>query len=164
MELLSDMEYFFATIESRKKAILEYQAQERLERQRLRPIKKPSWSKAAAERYNMMFSQQGGICAICRRQETAKGIHGRIRRLSTDHCHNSGQIRGLLCGRCNAGLGYFQDNTESLKKAILYLEKSHEVPEVRVSATTTDTERDRILPTGPHTWLLTQRGRFNDGR
>lgn len=142
MELISGMEYFFALIESRKKAILEYQAAVRLEQQRLRPVSKPNRSKAAAGRYNTIFSQQNGVCAICGRPETAKGIHGRIRRLATDHCHSSGKIRGLLCGRCNSGIGYFQDNTESLKEAVKYLEKHNEVPKVRVSDTQTDNKGD----------------------
>lgn len=41
-----------------------------------------------------------------------------------DHCHTSMIIRGLLCQRCNIGLGQFKDNKESLARAIKYLEDS----------------------------------------
>ena len=41
-----------------------------------------------------------------------------------DHCHDSKQIRGILCGHCNTGLGAFKDNTDVLKRAIHYLQKS----------------------------------------
>jgi len=38
-----------------------------------------------------------------------------------DHCHSTGKVRGVLCSRCNVGLGHFKDNTESLQTAIEYL-------------------------------------------
>ena len=38
-----------------------------------------------------------------------------------DHCHNSHEHRGWLCGTCNQGLGNFQDNPDLLQKAITYL-------------------------------------------
>jgi len=41
--------------------------------------------------------------------------------LSVDHNHLTGEIRGLLCQRCNQGLGSFLENPEILNKAILYL-------------------------------------------
>lgn len=42
--------------------------------------------------------------------------------LDVDHDHETGEIRGLLCSRCNGGLGLFCDNPSLLKKAIAYLE------------------------------------------
>lgn len=70
------------------------------------------------EKYDEMFYSQDGCCAIC-------GIHqsNLKRRLSTDHCHVTKNIRGLLCVSCNTGLGSFKDNIETLQKAIEYLQK-----------------------------------------
>jgi len=39
-----------------------------------------------------------------------------------DHCHSTGKIRGLLCFHCNRALGMFKDSTDTLTKAIKYLE------------------------------------------
>lgn len=41
--------------------------------------------------------------------------------LHVDHCHKKGTIRGLLCQKCNTGLGFFLDSTKLLKKATIYL-------------------------------------------
>lgn len=68
------------------------------------------------DRYNEMYSQQEGKCAICSRHsdEFVKG-------LCVDHCHVTGKVRGLLCGSCNTALGSFTDNTNTMQKAIDYI-------------------------------------------
>lgn len=65
-----------------------------------------------------MLARQGGVCAIC----GSAGPDSRGFRPHIDHCHKSGKVRGVLCGRCNAGLGSFCDNTATLRAAIAYLE------------------------------------------
>jgi len=70
--------------------------------------------------YEAMFTVQRGVCAICGRPETSR----RYKTLSVDHCHTTGQIRGLLCSACNRALGLFQDNQYSLQNAINYLKGS----------------------------------------
>jgi hypothetical protein len=72
------------------------------------------------EDYERLFNHQGGLCAICGRSEKAK-IHGKIKSLAVDHCHTTGKIRGLLCHRCNLGLGWFDDNVLLLRHAATYL-------------------------------------------
>jgi ribosomal protein L37E len=62
-----------------------------------------------------LMLQQKGVCAICGQTEPSG------KRLAVDHCHVNGTVRGLLCQNCNLGLGYFQDNTERMEKAIMYL-------------------------------------------
>lgn len=68
------------------------------------------------EEYNTLFTKQGGVCAICKGTES---INGRL--MAVDHCHTTGKVRGILCSHCNRALGFFKDNTESLKAAIRYL-------------------------------------------
>jgi hypothetical protein len=69
------------------------------------------------EDYNEMFSAQDGKCAIC-----SGGPNGE-KRLCVDHCHSTGKVRGLLCDKCNVGLGRFNDDLALLEKAIEYLKK-----------------------------------------
>ena len=69
------------------------------------------------EQYLKMFEAQKGCCAICKKQSLQKSG-----RLAIDHCHITGAVRGLLCVKCNAGLGMLKDNIDLLKSAIVYLE------------------------------------------
>lgn len=65
-----------------------------------------------------LFNSQGRVCAICKTPTpNVKGFW------STDHDHITNEIRGILCGKCNTGIGYLQDSTEILKSAIEYLNK-----------------------------------------
>ncbi len=70
------------------------------------------------EDYNRMFVNQKGFCATCGRHQTEVG-----KTLQVDHCHKTGQVRGLLCFTCNAALGNVKDNTNTLKNMIKYLEE-----------------------------------------
>lgn len=72
------------------------------------------------EKYEHLFTIQNGRCAICGKQETAV-LKEKVIRLAVDHNHQTGKIRGLLCGRCNTALGLFQNNINILKQAIDYL-------------------------------------------
>ena len=64
-----------------------------------------------------MLEAQGNACAICRKP---LGVHGKD--TLVDHCHNSSVVRGLLCRKCNTGLGMFNDSVETLERAARYLE------------------------------------------
>jgi hypothetical protein len=75
------------------------------------------------ERIAGLEVEQEGLCAICGKPETAQGKHSVVKSLAVDHDHETGEIRGLLCSRCNNGIGHFGDNVELMKKAIEYLEK-----------------------------------------
>lgn len=71
--------------------------------------------------YEQMLIAQGYVCAICHEPETARANNGRVRRLAVDHCHETGQVRGLLCHKCNRLLGDFSDNPDRLHQAAEYL-------------------------------------------
>jgi hypothetical protein len=74
--------------------------------------------------YNKMFQEQNGVCAICGQPETKIDKQkNKLRVLSVDHNHTTGQIRGLLCDRCNLGIAFFKDNAEILLNASMYLNK-----------------------------------------
>lgn len=69
------------------------------------------------EEYDRMDAEQEGRCAICGKAcRTGK-------RLGVDHCHETGDVRGLLCRTCNAGLGQFGDSLDMLRSAVEYLTK-----------------------------------------
>lgn len=72
-----------------------------------------------------MHKQQKGLCAICNSPESRK-LNGAVAHLVVDHCHETGKVRGLLCHKCNTGLGHVEKR-EWLLKAIVYLEASQEV-------------------------------------
>ena len=67
--------------------------------------------------YDRLWARQVGRCAVCRREPGAK----KLDRLHVDHDHASGRVRGLLCGRCNVGLGAFGDDAERMRAAALYV-------------------------------------------
>jgi hypothetical protein len=68
---------------------------------------------------------QNGVCAICRKPETyTHHMTKKIANMAVDHCHVTGKIRGLLCHKCNHGLGKFGDDVSLLRKALAYLESS----------------------------------------
>ena len=79
------------------------------------------WASAIKSRYgitardfNSMQTAQGGACAICR-QPPKRG------RLHIDHCHETGKVRGLLCGPCNRMLGLAADRPAILDAGAAYL-------------------------------------------
>jgi hypothetical protein len=70
------------------------------------------------EAYSAMVAKQHNRCPICLRVPAAD------ERLAVDHDHQTGAIRGLLCGPCNRALGGFGDDLPRLRRATAYLERS----------------------------------------
>jgi hypothetical protein len=60
--------------------------------------------KLTPEMYDIIWAFQYGVCYACDQPEPVKG-----RRLSVDHDHTTGAIRGLLCSRCNPLLGKIEN-------------------------------------------------------
>lgn len=72
--------------------------------------------------FEQMMTKQNGVCAICLKPETRKNNTGlAITKLSVDHCHETGKVRGLLCNSCNIAMGKFYDNPLLLRAALKYL-------------------------------------------
>lgn len=66
--------------------------------------------------YHSMVTAQNGRCALC-----GQLPEDRYGALCVDHDHATGEVRDLLCRRCNRGLGFFLDDPGLLSKAMTYL-------------------------------------------
>ena len=66
--------------------------------------------------YQFMLEKQGGVCAICKKTCSSG------KSLAIDHDHDTDEVRGLLCGKCNRGLGIFNDSSHILLVAAKYLQ------------------------------------------
>lgn len=71
--------------------------------------------------WDAMFVKQNGICAICGNPES-RTYKGNPVRLAVDHDHKTGEIRQLLCYRCNSVIGFVDDDIDLLRKIESYLE------------------------------------------
>ena len=60
----------------------------------------------------------GSQCQICGKRPTLNKAN------AVDHCHVTGEVRGILCHSCNMGIGYFKDDIDLLKAAINYLARN----------------------------------------
>lgn len=82
--------------------------------------------KITQEQYNELYNRQNGRCSICNKEETNKHQNGNIKKLSVDHNHITGKIRGLLCWRCNLVLGKINEDIDISTKITEYLQKWNE--------------------------------------
>jgi hypothetical protein len=72
--------------------------------------------------FDNLLETQGGRCAICGTNEPTVR-RGKSISLAVDHSHETGGVRGVLCFKCNVGLGYFDDCPELLLEAAAYLNR-----------------------------------------
>ena len=70
------------------------------------------------EQFESLIEKQNNSCAICGIKEPGGKGNWHV-----DHDHTTGIIRGLLCHKCNTGLGLFRESKLILSEAINYLEK-----------------------------------------
>ncbi len=107
------------------KATFEYRKGRRIyqksQKNKTRLLKK--YFNLSFEDYQKMVRQQSNKCAICGDKERIKR-NGNKMELAIDHSHRTGKVRGLLCQRCNRGLGLFKEDILRLQNAIKYLKKS----------------------------------------
>ena len=86
------------------------------------------------EEYEHKFKEQSGTCAICKKalQLFTFETGTKLETAHVDHSHVTGKVRGLLCSKCNSGLGLFKDNEVILRNAAEYLEKHSEMQDFKV--------------------------------
>jgi len=66
--------------------------------------------------YQLLLRLQGYNCAVCQQPLKLKQY-----KFAVDHCHDSDDVRGVLCIRCNTSLGAFDDDPDVLLRAAEYL-------------------------------------------
>lgn len=75
--------------------------------------------------YQTLYFSQKGRCLICTKEQksllTTRITKGKKEVLVVDHNHSTGKVRGLLCQKCNQGIGLFEENCISLRNAISYI-------------------------------------------
>jgi hypothetical protein len=71
-----------------------------------------------SEQYAAMLSTQDSKCAICR------GLPAKGECFVVDHDHATGKARGLLCRKCNSGIGLLNDDLLLVLRAASYLRAS----------------------------------------
>lgn len=74
--------------------------------------------------YTELLEKQHGVCASCFRPEkTVHNLSKKVQRLSVDHDHVTGAVRGLLCSNCNTALGLLGESPERAQALIAYMER-----------------------------------------
>jgi hypothetical protein len=82
----------------------------------------------SVEDYLQLWDRAEGRCEICNVQLHSRFVSGSekvkgSKRCNVDHCHETGNVRGLLCNRCNVVLGRMRDSTDLLRSAAAFLER-----------------------------------------
>ncbi len=73
--------------------------------------------------FAIMLESQDNVCKICK-CEAHSARNAFREHLVVDHCHDTGEVRGLLCSQCNIGLGSFKDNLKLVAEAAEYLKET----------------------------------------
>ena len=72
------------------------------------------------EEFDALLESQDNMCAIC---GLKSDDHGNGKRLCVDHCHETSEVRGILCSNCNTAIGLLGDDPERIAKALEYLKR-----------------------------------------
>lgn len=67
--------------------------------------------KIDSQKADQLLAAQGNVCPVCGSQQPGH----------VDHCHGTGEVRGILCFNCNGGLGRFEDDAVVMARAADYL-------------------------------------------
>lgn len=114
--------------EANKRLVIERTREWRLKnpKNRTRQMRSAKYGLTQAD-VDRMTAEQGGVCAICGMLPDGKGA---MSILHVDHDHETGQVRAMLCPKCNKGLGSFRDNPALLQKAAWYLLRHKKIAEI----------------------------------
>lgn len=83
------------------------------------------------EQFNIMLERQKYKCAICKEMEICTQKNGNLYPLCVDHNHTTGQIRELLCRRCNMALGLLREDRLIIEEMKMYLDKHEQLKAVK---------------------------------
>lgn len=109
-----------------KDKIKEYQEKNKDKIKEYRLISKYNMT---ANDFENMLKEQNNICPICNETLSIADTNGK--RIVVDHCHKSGNVRGLIHSNCNSLLGFSEDKQHRLLNAQKYLERhEHETQNV----------------------------------
>lgn len=67
------------------------------------------------EEFYALWSKHGNCCSVCKSPDNGS------RRMCVDHCHETGKVRGILCDKCNTGIGLLGDTESGVYRALTYL-------------------------------------------
>ena len=88
------------------------------------------------QQLEILWKQSKGLCAICSQPNP----------VCIDHDHNTKKVRGLLCKKCNTGIGMLRDDRLMLARALAYLVKHSDKPERPARHRGRRTSGDKPLP------------------
>jgi hypothetical protein len=78
--------------------------------------------RTASQRYGLTIPEYRAL--IARAAGHCEACGGEMTKPQIDHCHDTGTIRGVICGGCNSALGYARDDIDRLRSLIRYLERA----------------------------------------
>ena len=109
-----------SNLECRRKVEAEWRRKNPDKVQQKNRKRKMGYYGLSVDDFDILMEKQNNCCAICKKT----CITGRA--LAIDHDHNTSVVRGLLCNKCNQGLGFFDDSIDLLHNAVLYLKQHSE--------------------------------------
>jgi len=71
------------------------------------------------QEYQEFYRKQNHRCGGCRTRLRSN----RYERFAVDHCHTTGEIRGLLCTNCNTALGLLKEDPERMLRLIQWVKR-----------------------------------------
>ena len=78
-----------------------------------------------------MLEDQDSVCMICK--EGPLELEGKINlSVHIDHCHSCGEVRGLLCKRCNMTLGFIEKDVDKFGKIFMFYIDHHVDHEIAI--------------------------------